>query len=392
MVSLADKKASPKELLKRLDIMTQKIMHEVELLPNNESLFINVGRLGHATQLVIKKEGTQLAMSLVDSSGGLSRARLIKAPLGTFKLDLLEAKHGSISLGLKLELPAAQFYAQGKEGIYQFLKNSSTLGHQEQEEVLARTLETIKKSSNPLMSPYRAFSAKWESTLAAFTSIAPHSVNELEILKSRQLYDNCYAERVLVNEVHELGKELHKKVHREFLKTSMEDLLNVIKEEEVLSSEEIDHLGTMESRMLSLEELQDLKRRLLEIKKTPKTFEEWKDIFTLFHHDLEALKVMRTEKTDIKKYTFQQLKDKNLSQDALKAAFVINKYNIFRQKRRKIGLEIEGKMVQMDITTYLKLLELKPDALTTQEVSRMLKFLKIYAVMHRDTAEKLYRL
>lgn len=231
-----------------------------------------------------------------------------------------------------------------------------------------------------------------ESTLAAFTSIAPHSVNELEILKSRQLYDNCYAERVLVNEVHELGKELHKKVHREFLKTSMEDLLNVIKEEEVLSSEEIDHLGTMESRMLSLEELQDLKRRLLEIKKTPKTFEEWKDIFTLFHHDLEALKVMRTEKTDIKKYTFQQLKDKNLSQDALKAAFVINKYNIFRQKRRKIGLEIEGKMVQMDITTYLKLLELKPDALTTQEVSRMLKFLKIYAVMHRDTAEKLYRL
>lgn len=173
MVSLADKKASPKELLKRLDIMTQKIMHEVELLPNNESLFINVGRLGHATQLVIKKEGTQLAMSLVDSSGGLSRARLIKAPLGTFKLDLLEAKHGSISLGLKLELPAAQFYAQGKEGIYQFLKNSSTLGHQEQEEVLARTLETIKKSSNPLMSPYRAFSAKWKARLPLLLASHP---------------------------------------------------------------------------------------------------------------------------------------------------------------------------------------------------------------------------
>ena len=232
----------------------------------------------------------------------------------------------------------------------------------------------------------------WDKTLKAFSAITPKKVYRINTLQTTQTAGNSHVKRLATNQIHELGKDLRKKIEPIILEQQLNLLMNAAKEDQRLTSDQIAAIASLDRRILSKTEVKEIAAKLAQLKDGPQSFEDWQNVASLFHHKIEKERVIRIEGGVRKKLSLRGLRKENASPESLTSAFIVDKYTIFRQRKQKIGISIKGRVFEMDKKTYFNGVRKNPNTLLSEEMLRKLQFLQQGAPMNGGTKKQLRQL
>lgn len=375
------------KLNKALKGITSEIMNTVKTLPDQESVYLDVGHYHHAMRLSITKDQNNIRLTLQDSSGGLDRATILNSPLGIFKLMVYELGVGVRRCAYNISVPEEEFHVKGHEYLTGILKINSDWAHKKEKKARKEAQMEAKGAMFAKIAQLQLLESKWAKTINAFTSIAPEKAQMTESFQSQQNMGNCYAKRLQSNQIQEFGKPLYKKVRQVFMQVGLGSLLFKLKKEKVLPFKSIKALKAMGDRLLPLDELHKVQNRLLKIGDLSKMKKnDWKAVVQFYRHQMELMKVERLDETDLEVTPVSSLPSM-ISLPVLEQARVINSYNILREKNRKIGLPVNGQLLIVDQIKFFQLLEQNKEALQSEKIHRLLTFLNRPNVLDPEAKE-----
>jgi hypothetical protein len=237
-------------------VTSDQILH----LQEGQSVFMDVGYLGHSMRAQFLKKGNKIEINLFDTSGALE--------LWVSKNPFLSAIHYFLGqkeyITLSTSVSVGEFEEKGRSYLEQVIAMQSK-----------NVEEIFKEKSNYLR--YMAF-------IRVFQSINLHG--KLQTRQVVQNSNNCYAQRIHAAEAHCLGSSIHKKVSIHSLNQIQQELWGIALEE--LNTKEITRLEELlkERRILTPSELKDICNHLNRMEEYPQTVEDWYPIFALLRHNI----------------------------------------------------------------------------------------------------------
>ncbi|KTC87058.1 DUF3638 domain-containing protein [Legionella brunensis] len=263
---------------KRLKTASKALQQACAELEDGQSLYLETGLEKHAMQLVIKKVGNEFKLSTYDSSGALENTSLSQSFIGLIKLSRLRSSGAMRKNELSFSIPQERLIsAKGLDYLSYLIRTKSPAGHAQTH--IEHNLKSSSMEERSHMGwlrrvlALRQQSFKYAYYMEHFGSIAsPDAPPKFgDLLQRPQNTQNCFAKKAQSCELYELGKSTYKKFRLATLLEQRDGLLKDIERGKgrFINDEYVPMLQGIEPEYLSPSELQEVSRRLCEVKEPP---------------------------------------------------------------------------------------------------------------------------
>lgn len=243
-----------------LRITSKRAFDQIQNLKSGQSLFLDVGYLGHCMRAQFQKNGNKIEINLFDSSGALE-LWVSKNPFLSIMHYLLGQKQ---YITLSTSVSVEEFNKSGRAYLEQVIGMQSK-----------KVTEQLKEKSNYF---------RYMDFIRVFRSINPNG--SLLTRQTVQKTNNCYAQRIRAAQAHCLGSKTYKKVRVYSLKKIYQQLMDIARDDlGKKKAEQLEGKLTFE-QPLKPDELQMVRDKLNTMEEFPTNVEDWYQIFALIKHNI----------------------------------------------------------------------------------------------------------